>query len=275
MRFQTRKTWQLMLAAAMVAWCGCTPPPQSNRSTTTSNITDSLTTDAGVVEIETRAEETVEPMESQATEPAEIDLSPPENQPAQAESAVENDPTQVAAVDTEAASTPSTPQTAPVGDRVVTGDWPCWGGGINRNMVNATTGFSDAFTPKTPVTDPQKLHKVPETPIDDFNVLWTARLGSQTYGNPVVAHGKVWVGSNNGGEYRPQHTGDRGVVLCFDEKSGEFLWQLTRAKLPQGRVNDWPEQGICSTPCVEGDRMWVVTNRAELMCLDTEGFLDG
>jgi outer membrane protein assembly factor BamB len=50
---------------------------------------------------------------------------------------------------------------------------------------------------------------------------------------------------------------------------------LTREKLPQGRVNDWPEQGICSTICVEGDRAWVVTNRCELMCVDTEGFYDG
>ena len=55
----------------------------------------------------------------------------------------------------------------------------------------------------------------------------------------------------------------------------EFKWQLTREKLPAGRVNDWPEQGICSTPCVEGKRMWVVTNRCELMCVDMEGFHDG
>ena len=89
-----------------------------------------------------------------------------------------------------------------------------------------------------------------------------------------MSNGKVWVGTNNGGEHRPKHKGDRGCVLCFEEKTGKFLWQLTREKLPQGRVNDWPEQGICSTPFVEGDRMWVVTNRCELMCLDTEGFYD-
>jgi len=90
----------------------------------------------------------------------------------------------------------------------------------------------------------------------------------------VVSNGKVYVGTNNGGEYRPKHKGDRGVVLCFEEKTGKFLWQLTREKLPQGRVNDWPEQGICSAPFVEGNRLWVVTNRCELMCLDTEGFYD-
>jgi outer membrane protein assembly factor BamB len=64
-------------------------------------------------------------------------------------------------------------------------------------------------------------------------------------------------------------------LLSFDENSGEFLWQLTREKLPQGRINDWDEIGICSTPCVEGDHVFIVTNRAELMCLDANGFYDG
>lgn len=139
-----------------------------------------------------------------------------------------------------------------------TGDWPMWGGTVDRNMVNDTTGVTLDFDPQT-----------------KKNILWTAKLGSQSYGNPIVAGGKVFVGTNNGADYRPKHKGDRGVLLCFDEKNGKFLWQLTREKLPQGRVNDWPEQGICSTPCVEGDRLWLVTNRAELMCLDINGFYDG
>jgi len=257
-------------------------------------------------ESQTPAEATSEQPTTEQPGASEIELSPPENQPPAAEPKAETpkaqESSQEAPPESGAASEPApeestaaTPadeeetvvaavdevpaaavvaSSAPAGDRVVTGDWPCWGGSVNRNMVNATTGFSEAFTPKTVVENPRKLSKVPETPVDEFNVLWTARLGSQTYGNPVVANGKVWVGTNNGGEYRPQHKGDRGGVLCFDEKTGAFLWQLTREKLPQGRVNDWPEQGICSTPFAEGDRLWVVTNRCELMCLDTEGFLD-
>lgn len=142
------------------------------------------------------------------------------------------------------------------------GDWPMWGGTLDRNMVNTTANVDSGFQP-------------PFGSEEGKNVVWTSELGSQTYGNPVVAEGKVYVGTNNGGEYRPQHKGDRGVLLCFDEKDGKFLWQLTREKLPQGRVNDWPEQGICSTACVENGKVYVVTNRAELMCLDAEGFLDG
>jgi outer membrane protein assembly factor BamB len=151
---------------------------------------------------------------------------------------------------------------SPASGVVRSGDWPMWGGSTSRNMFNAATGIDIEFEPNV---DAAK----------GTNVLWTMALGSQTYGNPIVSGGKVFVGTNNGAEYLPKHQGDRGCVLAFDEKTGKFLWQLTREKLEQGRDVDWPEQGICSTACVEGDRMWVVTNRAELVCLDTEGFLDG
>ncbi len=144
----------------------------------------------------------------------------------------------------------------------VTGDWAMWGGDPSRNMVNLTTPVSIDFEPALEAAKGKKI-------------VYMGRLGSQTYGKPAIASGHVFVGSNNGGEYRPKHKGDRGTILCFDEKTGKFLWQLTREKLPQGRVNDWPEQGICSTPCVEGKRLWVVTNRCEVMCIDIEGFYDG
>ncbi|MCO6458918.1 MAG: PQQ-binding-like beta-propeller repeat protein, partial [Pirellulaceae bacterium] len=161
------------------------------------------------------------------------------------------------------AAAPTEPPAA-AGARKVTGDWPMWGGTIHRNMVNQTTGVPIDFKPAAKVEDGQRL-------------AWVATLGSQTYGNPVVASGKVFVGTNNGGGHRPKHPADedRGVVLCVEEQTGKLLWQLTREKLPTQRVNDWPEQGICSTLFVEGDRAWLVTNRCELMCVDIEGFHDG
>jgi outer membrane protein assembly factor BamB len=54
--------------------------------------------------------------------------------------------------------------------------------------------------------------------------------------------------------------------MCFDEKTGKFEWEATFAKLAAGRVNDWPLEGICSTPCVEGDRLYYVSNRCEVVC---------
>jgi outer membrane protein assembly factor BamB len=138
------------------------------------------------------------------------------------------------------------------------GDAPMWSGAPHRNMVSGETGIPAEWDVKS-----------------KKNVKWIAPLGSQTYGNPVVAQGKVLVGTNNNGGLRPGITGDKGVIACFDEKTGKFLWQLTHDKMPTGRVNDWPEQGICSAPYVEGDRLWYVSNRCELVCADFNGFRDG
>ncbi len=137
------------------------------------------------------------------------------------------------------------------------GDWPMWGGSPDRNMVSGETGIPSSWDIKT-----------------KKNVKWIAPLGSQTYGNPVISNGKIYVGTNNRGEFRPHSKGDKGIMMCFDEKSGKMLWQATHDKLPTGMVNDWPEQGICSSPIVEGNRLYYVSNRCELVCADTEGFLD-
>ena len=108
----------------------------------------------------------------------------------------------------------------------------------SRNMVSIETGLPEKWDVET-----------------GLNVKWQAALGSQSYAGPVVAGGKVFVGTNNEGLRNPKLDGDRGVILVFRESDGEFLWQAAHAKLAAGRVNDWPLQGICSTPYVEGDRL--------------------
>lgn len=109
------------------------------------------------------------------------------------------------------------------------------------------------------------------------NIKWVVQLGSQTYGNPVVAGGKVYVGTNNGAGYLKRYPSDvdLGCLIALDEKDGKFLWQHSSEKLPTGRVHDWPLMGICCSPLVEGDRLWFVTSRGEVKCLDTEGYYDG
>ena len=133
-----------------------------------------------------------------------------------------------------------------------------WGGTPDRNMVSNMKGLPASWDIAT-----------------KKNVKWVASLGSQTYGNPVVAGGMVFAGTNNEGLRNPKEPGDRGVLMAFRESDGEFLWQATSEKLPAGRVNDWPYQGVCSSPLVEGKRLYYVTNRCEVVCLDTQGFTDG
>ncbi len=138
------------------------------------------------------------------------------------------------------------------------GDWPMWGGTADRNMVSRMKGAPTTWDVAKKV-----------------NVKWMAALGSQTYGNPVVAGGLVLVGTNNEAIRDPKQAGDRGVVMAFRETDGEFMWQHTSEKLAAGRVNDWPYQGVCSSPLVEGDKAYFVTNRCEVVCLDMKGFRDG
>ena len=131
------------------------------------------------------------------------------------------------------------------------------------------------FTPSRNLVSDEKNLPVKWDAKTGLNIKWTATLGSQTYAGPILIGGKVFVGTNNQGRRNPKLTGDRGVMMAFRESDGEFLWQSTHTKLPAGRVNDWPQQGICSTPYIEDDRLYYISNRAEVVCVDTEGFMDG
>ena len=144
--------------------------------------------------------------------------------------------------------------------KVGTHDWPQWGGSRLRNNTPKGKNIATDWDIKT-----------------GRNIKWQIKLGSQSYGNPIVANGKVYVGTNNGAGHLQRYPAnvDLGVLLCIDEQTGKFLWQLSRPKLASGRVHDWPLQGLCGTPVVDGNRLWVVTNRCEVICLDTDGFLDG
>ncbi|HEU0124650.1 MAG TPA: PQQ-binding-like beta-propeller repeat protein [Bryobacteraceae bacterium] len=137
-------------------------------------------------------------------------------------------------------------------------DWPMWGGTMDRNMVSNMKGLPDKWDINT-----------------KENIRWVATLGSQSYGNPVVANGVVLVGTNNEGLRDPKQPGDRGVLMAFRESDGEFLWQITHEKLASGRVNDWPYQGVCSSPLVEGNVVYYVSNRGEVIAADLQGMANG
>ena len=152
-----------------------------------------------------------------------------------------------------------------------TADWPRWGGpDLGRNMYSPEKNLPDRF-------EPGKFKKGTEM-VDmatTKNVKWVAKLGSQSYGNVTVAAGKVFIGTNNDSPRDPKTQGDRSILMVFDEKTGDFLWQMVIPKLPSGKVNDWENLGLLSSPCVEGDRVYLVTSRCEVVCLDINGFANG
>ena len=52
------------------------------------------------------------------------------------------------------------------------------------------------------------------------------------------------------------------------QRRGVFLWQLVVPKREEDPYYDWPKTGSSSPVTVEGDRVYLVNNRGEVMCLD-------
>ena len=148
-------------------------------------------------------------------------------------------------------------------------DWPMWGGDGSRNMASLEKGVTLDFVPGRMDDDEKVDMKTTK------NVKWIAKLGSQAYGNVTVADGRVYVGTNNESPRDADKKGDRGIVMCFSEKTGALNWQLVIPKLGAGKVSDWEYIGVCSSPAIEGNRVYVVTNKCEVVCLDVEGLKNG
>jgi len=125
-------------------------------------------------------------------------------------------------------------------------------------MVSAEAPLPASFNPKS-----------------GHNLRWSIPLGTETHSTPVIAGGRIFVGTNNGEPRDPRHQGDRGVLMALDESTGRLLWQLVVPKRVEDIYFDWKNAGISSTATVEGDRVYVVDNRGVVLCLDVHGLANG
>lgn len=155
-------------------------------------------------------------------------------------------------------------------------DWPQWGGvDPGRNMVSAETNLPAFFDPGRP-TDTNRVVLEPSD-----NVRWRAAIGEHIYGNPTVAGGKVFVGTDGSGVASGRfRSRPAGRVLCLDERTGQFLWDLNVPKSsPARRKSNYLSQeesaGICSSVAVDGDRAYVLTGNGMLLCLTVNGLAAG
>jgi len=146
-------------------------------------------------------------------------------------------------------------------------DWPQWGGTDNRNMISDQTNLPNLGKGKISLRDA------------DWNIRWTVKLGSVCYGNPTVAGGKVFIGTNDRFWSDPRVKRSRGgLLLCIDDITGKVLWRLLVPRYREkvyGSGFDDLNVGICSAVTVDGDKAYVVSNRAEVLCLDVNGQNDG
>ncbi len=146
-------------------------------------------------------------------------------------------------------------------------DWPQWGGNDpGRNMVSDEKGLPETFHAREPME----------------GVRWVAKLGGAVQGNPTVAGGRVFVGTDDAAldsDSRFYRT-HGGMVQCLDELTGDVLWRLPiparlRERLPQNAHYGEQKLGVCSSPAVSGNRVYVVTPSCEILCMDVNGMANG
>ncbi len=144
-------------------------------------------------------------------------------------------------------------------------DWPMLGRDNTRNGVS-TEKNPPLFWQIEGVATKFENRRAIEWTTESKNVRWKAELGVNTFGTPVVADGLVWIGTT----YKDPDVKRAGLLKCFRERDGELLYEY-ESTMHEDAVDSWtgaPWIGISSTPLVEGDRLWLTSLGAELVCLD-------
>ncbi len=145
------------------------------------------------------------------------------------------------------------------------GDWPQWGRDASRNAVSSEKNSPLDF--RLPTTDKNEV----KTP--GRGIAWQAQLGDRTVVAPVVVDGLVWVCTSardpSVDEDRiPWEKWDGAVLICLRETDGKLLWKHRSPRLYDEGVQDCPGNPLGSVPLIEGDRLWYVNNRSEVVCFD-------
>ncbi len=131
-----------------------------------------------------------------------------------------------------------------------------WGGSSGPNMVSSARGLPADF--------------------NDLAPLWEIQTGTHQYTKPTIDRGRLYLGVN---DIRLDHPHVRptggGVLMCVKQDTGELIWQMPTprnfdGKKPPYHYNHW-RCGFCSGPVVDGERVYVVGGRGEVLCLDRQG----
>ena len=157
----------------------------------------------------------------------------------------------------------------------------CWAGlMVTWAALLALAGVEAATAADSSSDSASGLEGQPLTIEDLGRVAWEVKLGSHQYTIPTFDRGRLFVGSNDFGLEDPrfESTGG-GILACLDEKTGEAIWRLVIPRFvysehPGHYFNHW-KCGVCSGPVIEDDRLYLVSGRGEVLCLDREGQANG
>ena len=144
-------------------------------------------------------------------------------------------------------------------------DWPMLGRDGTRNAVSPEKNPPTFWQIEGVPTKFENQRPI-EWTTESKNVKWKAELGINPSGIPVVADGLVWIGTT----HKDPSVKRAGLLKCFRERDGKLLYEYESPmhKDALGRSTRSPWLGICSTPLVEGDRLWFTSLGPELVCLD-------
>ena len=127
-----------------------------------------------------------------------------------------------------------------------------FGNGIHRNMVNLV----DKNLPLSWNVEEKKQK----------NIRWIAKCGTNVYTTPVVHGGRVFIGTNNEKPRDPKIKGPKGVLMCFAEKDGAFLWQNVHNMPPEDVIREGLTSGMCSTVTAVGEFVYYCAPACEVIC---------
>lgn len=145
-------------------------------------------------------------------------------------------------------------------------DWPMLGRNGTRNSVSVETNAPIKWCVEQRARQDNRLIRAAR------GIRWAVPLGTQTHSSPVVSQGLVWIGTNNAGakSFDDLHS----VLKCFRASDGKLVYEYDSPKLGS-RVHDPGWSGLGSSPLIEGDRLWLATNRSEVFCLDIGPLIRG
>jgi len=113
--------------------------------------------------------------------------------------------------------------------------WPQWRGPL-RNGISSETGLLKGWPANGPA------------------VTWSITTLGEGYGSPAVKGDRIYVQGTSG---------DTSIVFCLNRADGKTIWSASLGpKVDEGRGN-----GPRSTPTLDEDRIYILTENGDLSCL--------